>query len=151
MKSFKDYILEKKVAKKSPEVAEAQSLLRQAQARLHDLHSLSLDPQNAPFRFESGYEVLREALQAFLAKEGFKPYSHEAVFCFGFERGLLSEAEYFKADRFRRIRNDINYRGKLVTVEEARELLVFIDTVVPKLEHQFQDKTILSSPNIKVP
>ncbi len=138
MKSFQDYLKEKKVHKKTIELAEARSLIRQAKERLTDLGDLPLTERNAAFRFEDGYEILREALQAFLALEGYKPYSHEAVFAFALERRFLSEAEFHKVDRYREIRNDINYRGKIVTVEETEELISLVRTIFPKLEKEFE-------------
>ena len=83
MKEFKELVREGKVEKRTPDFAEAESLLQQAKERLNDLLTLSLNEQNASFRFESAYESLREALQAFLAKRGYKPYSHEAIIAFG--------------------------------------------------------------------
>lgn len=149
MKHFQEFISSGKVQKRNIEPAEARSLFSQAQERLADLKTLPLHDKNASFRFEDAYEVLREALQAFLALEGYKPYSHEAVFCFAFERHLISEAEYYKLDRFREIRNDINYRGKLVTVNDTQELLHSVEKLLPTLKPKFEeqeDKNILSSP-----
>jgi len=140
MKSFQDYLKEKKVHKKTIELAEAQSLFHQAQERFADLAGLPLTEKNAAFRFEDGYEIVREALQAFLALEGYKPYFHEAVFIFALERHLLSEAEYHRVDRYREIRNDINYRGKLLMIEEAKELLNAVKSILPKLEKEFEKR-----------
>ena len=137
MKEFQAYLKEGKVKKKRIEIAEAQSLITQSKERMADLHHLPLTEKNASFRFEDGYEALREALQAFLALDGYKPYSHEAVFCYALEQNLLSEAQYHQADRYREIRNDINYRGKIVTVEEAKELIEFVETLLPILENNF--------------
>ncbi len=141
MKSFQEHLKENKVKKKAADPAEGRSLFRQAEERLADLQHLPLTEKNAPFRFEDGYEVLREALQAFLALEGYKPYSHEAVFCFAAERHLLSEAEYHAADRYREMRNDINYRGKTVLMEEAQELIDFVKALLPLLGKKLEKKS----------
>jgi len=103
MKSFIEYLKEKKVQKQSPDPAEARSLFLQAEARLTDLKSLPIHETNASFRFEAAYEAIREALQAFLAREGYKPFSHEAVFAFAFESKLLSEKEMHRVDLYREI------------------------------------------------
>ncbi len=139
MKAFKAFIEEGKVVKKHPDPSEAGSLFAQAKARLEDLRALSLAEANAPFRFEDAYEVLREAIQAFLSLQGYKPYSHEAVFAFALEHGLLSEGRARTADRYREIRNDISYRGKRVTVDEVEEILAFVGEVMPFLEKRFRD------------
>ena len=137
MKEFIEFTKEGKVIKMRPDPAEARSLFAQSKERLADIKTLPLNERNAPFRFEEGYEALREALHAFMAQEGYKPYSHEAIFSFAMEKKLLAESEIMKADRYREIRNDINYRGKSVTVEEAMELISFINLHIPLLEKNF--------------
>ncbi len=137
MKTFAEFVKEGNAVKASPDPAEARSLFSQAKERLLDIQSLPLNERNASFRFEDAYEVIREALQAFLAIEGYKPYSHEAVLSFALERKILSEAGIRRSDRYREIRNDINYRGKTVTLEEAREIISFAALTVPELEKKF--------------
>ncbi len=135
MKTFKEYLTEKKVNVQSPDPAEAESLLNQAQARLADLLSLSLNEKNASFRFESAYECLREAVQSFMAREGYKPYSHEAVVVYAAEKGLLNEKEAISFDRYREKRNDLNYRGQKLTLEDAKEIITFAKNTLLKLRN----------------
>lgn len=138
MKTFDDCLREGKVQRRSPNPAEARSLLSQSKDRFSDLKNLPLNENNASFRFEDAYEAIREALQSFLSLEGYKPYSHEAVFSFALERSLLSEADAARADRYREIRNDINYKGKKVTAEETKEVIMFAERVLPYLEKKLQ-------------
>ncbi len=137
MKAFADFIAEGKVQKRSSGPAEARSLFVQSKERLADLQSLPIEERNAQFRFEDAYEVLREALQSFLALEGYKAYSHEAVFSFAYEKRIMSELDVMKADRYREIRNDINYRGKKVGVDETKEIISFVKKVLPDIENKF--------------
>lgn len=140
MKTFVEFIKEGKVVKQSSDSAEARSLFLQAQQRLKDLLSLPLHDENASFRFESAYEVLREALQSFLALAGFKPYSHEAIFAFVREEKLISEGEFQRIDRYREMRNDLNYRGKPLVVEEAQEVMSFVKQMLPRLKKEFEKR-----------
>lgn len=137
MKTFKEYLEENKVKRGSPDISGARSLAKQAVERLADLKSLPLKSSNASFRFESAYECLREAIQSFMAKKGFKPYSHEAVIVFAQENGLLNEKEVRNLDRYREKRNDINYRAQKIEVEEAKEIIIFAKEVVLRLEKRF--------------
>ncbi len=137
MKTFKEFVHEGKVHKKSPDPAEARSLFQQAKERYADLQSLPLTEKNSSFRFEDAYECLREALQAFLSLEGYKPFSHEAIFSFAEEKGILQESQAARADRYREIRNDINYRGKKVTMEETKEIINFVKNALSFLEEKF--------------
>ena len=137
MKQFKEFIKEGKVKSGSSDPAEARSLFRQAKERFADLVALPLSDGNAPFRFETAYEVLREALQAFLSWGGYSVYSHEAVVYFAFEKHILSEAQSMRVDRYREIRNDINYRCVKVTVDETKEIIRFVKEILPILEQKF--------------
>tara|TARA_Y100000310_G_scaffold311030_1_gene356914 strand:- start:2137 stop:2565 length:429 start_codon:yes stop_codon:yes gene_type:complete len=139
MKSFKEYILNKKVKKRSPDPAEARSLILQATERMKDLINLPLNEGNASFRFEDAYEALREALQSFISLAGYKSYSHEAIVSFAFENKLLSEAQTNRADRYREIRNDINYRGKRIIIEEANEIIKFVEDLLPVLKSKLDE------------
>jgi len=134
MKKFEEYLLEGKVQKRTPNPSEAKSLMMQARDRIADLKSQSLKESNASFRFEDGYEAIREALQAFLSIRGFKPYSHEAVIAFAIKERLISQSDIMASDRYREIRNDINYKGKKVTVNDAKEVIKFADRIIPLLE-----------------
>ena len=140
MKNFKEYLNEGKVLKKTPDPGEARSLFIQAKERFSDLRQLSLNEKNASFRFEAAYEALREAVQSFLSNEGYKSYSHEAIFSYALDYGLLSEVNAVKADRYREIRNDINYRGKKVTEQEAKDMIHFVRDILLTLEKRFQEK-----------
>lgn len=139
MISFKDYIALKKVKVGSPDLAQALSLFRQAKLRLQDVEQLSITLENASFRFEDMYESVREAIQAFMAREGYKPYSHEAVVAFANEKNLLNESELATLNRYRIIRHDITYRAQTTTVEETTEALSFSQRVIKKLEKVFTE------------
>lgn len=137
MKPFREFLLEGKALTRSPDPAEAASLLLQAERRLSDIITLPLNESSASFRFEHAYEAIREALQAFLSMEGYKSYSHEAIFSFAQEKHLAPEMDMLRADRYREIRNDINYRGKRATVTEAKEIIAFAERILPLLRKRF--------------
>ena len=133
MKSFNEFVKEMKVKKGEPDKAMARSLFEQATNRLSDLKTLPLNEANASFRFEDAYECIREAVQSFMAKEGYKPYSHEAVVSYAVEKQLLNEAETATFDRYREIRNDITYRGQKTTIDETKEAIDFSEKIINKL------------------
>lgn len=138
MKKFSEFIAEGKVKTGSKDPAEARSLFEQAQNRLIDVKNIKLTEQNAAFRFEDIYECMREALQAFMAVQGYKPYSHEAVIAFAQENKLITEAESAALDRYRTIRNDITYRGEKTTTEETAQALNFAEQLLNKLKTNFK-------------
>lgn len=142
MKSFQEFIKEGKVIKQSPDKAESSSLFKQAEERLADLITLPISERNASFRFEDAYEVLREATQAFLSAEGYKSYSHEALFSFAKERKLLTESDVIRSNQYRETRNDINYRAKKVTKEEAEEIIAFTKKIMKALKEKHQNPNL---------
>ncbi|MFH2021383.1 MAG: hypothetical protein ABIJ34_08285 [archaeon] len=134
MRSFEEFLAEGKVVRGVPDPSESGSLKKQAIMRINDLKLLPIGEQNASFRFESAYESIREILQSYLAADGYKAYSHEAIIAFAKENSIISEADAFEANRIRQIRNDINYRAKLVTPYEAKEAIDFADKIINKLK-----------------
>ena len=137
MKTVEAFVNEGKVRRGSRDPAEARSLFSQSEQRLADVKMIRLTELNAPFRFEDVYEALRESVQAFMALEGLKPYSHEAVIAFAGERRLLTEPEVARLDRYREIRNDIAYRGEKTTVQETCDALTFAEDVIKRLRQAF--------------
>ena len=135
MKPFKEYITEGKVKIDYPDSAMAKSLFLQARIRLADLNKLQITDKNASFRFESAYETIREAVQSAMAKEGYKPYSHEATVSYAADKNILNESETATFDRYREIRNDINYRGEKTTIQNAKEAIKFAKKVLSKIRN----------------
>ena len=70
------------------------------------------------------YDSLREILEAICILHGYKVVSHV---CMGeLIRTLAKDFDYARFDRFRWIRNSINYYGKMVEAEQGKELVVNI-------------------------
>lgn len=138
MKTFKEFVEEGKVKKDQPDKTRAKSMLSQGEARMADLKTLPLNDENAPFRFEDAYEAVREVLQAFMFLEGYNPYSHDAIIVFGYEKGLLTEAEFRRWDRNRKIRNDIHYRSEKTTIEETKDAIGSADELIKGLKKKFE-------------
>lgn len=139
MKSFSTFVAEGQVREGSSNPGEARSLLKQGIAQIEDVQNIPLTQDNAAFRFVDAYEAVRKVLQAFLAQEGFKPYSHEAIIVYGFEQDLLTKTAYKRLDRYRQKRNDINYRAEPATVDEAEEIISFATNLISRLEDMFED------------
>mgnify|MGYP001560886570 FL=1 len=74
------------------------------------------------------YDVLRSILEAISSIKGYKIYSHEAFT--SFLKELKEETLSRKFDRFRKIRNSINYYGKDISVEETRENIKEIKNMI---------------------
>lgn len=134
MKSFREYVRDGKVKTGQTSSAEADSLRKQAVNRFEqEIQNVEINDKNATFKFEGAYEVLRQLLQSFMAEEGYKPYSHEAIIAYSKENGLISEKEADELDRYRRLRNDIRYRGETTNLKRAKRIVELAETKLKEL------------------
>lgn len=92
--------------------------------------------ENADLVLEDAYEAIREMIDAFLVKKGFKSYSHEASIAYAQENLDISEAEASKLDKFRKLRNDSKYRGEDVKKSEGQDCLQTAKKLIPRLEDE---------------
>ena len=116
---FEDFIKQKQVRKATKDIELAKSLINTAHKDLEFLDSLQINSNSARKIMVNYYDVLRSVLEAISAIEGYKIYSHEAFTYFLKEKG--EEQISIKFDRFRKIRNSINYYGQDISVDETTE------------------------------
>lgn len=111
----------------------AKSLLKMSQRRISFISTVKLSDLNAPIILSESYEALREVCEAVLAVKGYKVYSHECITAF-LKEVLQDDLIAAGFDRYRKIRNSINYYGNIVTKEETLKGLKDINELVEKLE-----------------
>ena len=100
----------------------ATSLIKTSKKKAAVNDQLSLVEETIEAKISLGYDSVRELLEALALQKGFKIYNH--VCYTAFLKEFLNEevvGEVF--DEVRQARNDINYYGKEVSVEEARMIL----------------------------
>ncbi len=131
---FQFYVDNGLVKKTAPNRENAAALMARARARLEYVREQRIERSSAPFIFEDVYEVLREASQALMELEGYKPYSHEAQIAF--LRDVRGFPEHFVSmfDRLRILRNKCMYGAAYVSVETCKEALGFAASVLPELK-----------------
>lgn len=97
------------------------SLKGSSEKKLESANRLNLDETTATSIISLCYESLRELLEALSIKNGFKIYNREC-YC-AFLNEIIKE-ENFAAlfDKFRKIRNGINYYGKDLSSDDAQNL-----------------------------
>ena len=79
------------------------------------------------------YDALREYLECISIENGYKIYNHECYTAFLKEILKMSrEADSF--DKLRKIRNGINYYGRLVNKEEANQIISDLKTLIKKFK-----------------
>ncbi len=131
---FSDFIESGQAKKALPDAQLAKSLVATADSDLKFLKGLEINENSARKIMSNYYDVLRSILEAIAATRGYKIYSHEAFTLFLKEMGEEIAAEKF--DRFRRIRNGINYYGKNISIEETKENI----SEIAKLIEYFRKK-----------
>lgn len=138
MNDFQHYLQQKRVHKASPNKELAASLLKSVKDR--EKLTLRLDVKEySRMVFENVYDCLRELLDALLALDGYKSYSHEAAISylklFGVSESIISDL-----DRFRAARNDSKYYGKIPSLENAEEIKKFYENNKPIILNLVQEK-----------
>lgn len=115
--------LRKQEAKQiKPDSEMALSLTKASANKALSSQLLKLQEETATSKISLSYDSVRELLEAIALQQGFKLYNH---ICYvGFLKEILKEenlAEEF--DELRKIRNDINYYGKDVSLIETKAVL----------------------------
>ena len=98
------------------------SLIKESLKKLKTNELISLNEITASTKITTVYDSLRELLEALALQKGYKVYNHECYSVF-LNHVLGLEKESFDFDKFRRIRNSINYYGKSITVDDAEEMI----------------------------
>jgi hypothetical protein len=133
--SFKDFIREGVARKTTKDNLLIKSLVKTSEEDLKFISKLELTEISARKIMSNYYDILRAILEALAILKGYKIYSHEAFTSFLEFIGEKNISEQF--DRFRRIRNQINYYGKDISVEEVRENSEKIEILINKIKNKY--------------
>ena len=98
------------------------SLVKSGENKLKTNKRIELDETTASTKVSIVYESLREVLEALAMKKGFKIYNHEC-FCSFLDEVLKDKTYSLKFDKFRKLRNQINYYGKETSTREAKIII----------------------------
>lgn len=130
-----DFIAKGQVKKSTVNISLVKSLIKNSEKDLRFLNTLKIDEDSARKVMSNYYDLLRSILEAVSSLEGYKIYQHEAFTYYLKEKeeGLLAE----KFDRFRKIRNGINYYGKDISIEEVKENVKEIVKIVSEIKEKY--------------
>jgi hypothetical protein len=99
----------------------AKSLLEMSMTKENAVKDSRLSEKNISAYIPMAYDSLREVLEAICIMHGYKVTSHVCI-----EKLLVSIhpwVSFREFDRFRHIRNSINYYGKKIGLDEGREII----------------------------
>lgn len=108
------------------------SLIKESEKKVKVNDLLQLDEITASSKLCIVYDSLREILEAIANKHRYKIYNHECYSSFLHEVLLLKE-ESIDFDKFRKIRNSINYYGKQIEINDIENLISEILNLRKKL------------------
>lgn len=119
---FEEYIERGNVREESIDPSKSRSLLKRSRSKFETMEKLKLDENTATDYLENIYESCKMLVQSLMAAKGFKPYSHEAIIAYALDRADIGMVNANSLNRYRKLRNDIAYRGEIATVKEAKDI-----------------------------
>ena len=126
--------LEQGYAKKVPSDAlRAKSLLKSADDTLLTVKEILLKEHNYKSIIRELYEAMRQYCEAIGYLKGYKFLSHESITYF-LDEILHENSISIIFDRYRKIRNGINYYGRDVSLETVEKALTEIPVTIKKLQ-----------------
>ncbi len=105
--------------------AKINSLIHAAETNARVIQMLVLNEDSATPLFRELYESIRQLGDAEWWLEGYEPTDHETSLESLKHMDIKDKISLNSLDRFRKIRNDANYRGYRVPQRQAEEILTF--------------------------
>lgn len=119
---FDTYVERGNVRERDADPPVARSLYDRAQRKFHNMERLGIHQGTATDYLENVYEAVKMLIQAFMALDGYSPYSHEAIIAYAIDYLDIDGATANRFDKYRKLRNDVAYRGDVATEREAEEV-----------------------------
>ncbi|MBN2052945.1 hypothetical protein JW756_05555 [Candidatus Woesearchaeota archaeon] len=121
-------------ARKVPvDILRAKNITLSSKQAIATAKTIILTKESAKSIFRELYEGLREYCDALGYIKGYKFQTHECI-AFFIREILKEEVLANKFDRYRKLRNGINYYGETIEEETVKEALKEIPELVRKLE-----------------
>jgi hypothetical protein len=131
--SFENSLREGKAKRIIPNKMRASSLFSSSLQAVETAKIIQLNQNTSKSILRELYEGLREYCEAIGFLEGYKFLDHESITYF--LRDILKEEPISKKfDRYRKLRNGINYYGDDINIETVKEAVIEIPKLVRELE-----------------
>src|SRR3989338_1001788 len=102
------------------------SLLNAIEKNISAVKKINMNEDNSTIIFKEVYDAIRQIADAFWWLEGYEVLrDHDASFTVLKDIEVSQKFKINYIERFKKIRNDANYRGFLVSIEQAQEILDF--------------------------
>ena len=131
--NFENSLVDGKAKKVMPNKIRASSLFKSSIQAIETARVIQLNQNTLKSILRELYEGLREYCEAIGYLRGYKFLDHESIGYF--LRDILKEQSVFmKFDRYRRLRNGINYYGEDIDIETVKEAIIEIPKLIKELE-----------------
>ena len=131
--NFENSLNEGKVRKVMSNRIRASSLFKSSIQAVETAKEIKLEQHTLKSVLRELYEGLREYCEAIGYLKGYKFLDHESIGYF--LRDVLKEnSVYVKFDRYRKLRNGINYYGDDIDLETVKEAVTEIPKIIKDLE-----------------
>ncbi len=107
------------------DMARVKSILKSAETNAVVVSKIPLSEDSATVIFREMYESIRQLGDAQWWLLGYEPLNHAVCLEILKEADIKDKVKLNHLARFKKIRNDINYRGFIVSVAQAQEILEF--------------------------
>ena len=136
--NFENSLREGKVKKVTPNKIRASSLLKSSTQAIETAKAIQLSTNTSKTILREFYEGLREYCEAIGYLDGYKFLDHESIGFF--IRDILKDQSLFKKfDRYRKLRNGINYYGEDIDIETLKEAITEIPEMIKELKKYSKD------------
>ena len=131
--NFENSLIEGKVKKIMPNRIRSSSLFKSSIQAIETAKIIQLNSNTLKSVLRELYEGLRECCEAIGYLRGYKFLDHESITCF-LKEILKEEVISKKFDRYRKLRNGVNYYGEDVDMETVKEAIKEIPLLVKELK-----------------
>ena len=135
--SFQEYIEEGKAKRVPTNSIRARSLVKSSEQAIITAKAIHLTEISSKTIFRELYEGLREYCEAIGYLKGYKFLDHLSITYF-LQDILKQKALAMKFDRYRKLRNSINYYGEGINASTVKEALEEIPKIINSLKEQFK-------------
>jgi hypothetical protein len=114
------------------------SLIEMSKIKEDSVNNARVDETNISAYVSMAYDSLRETLEALCILKGYKVTSH---ICLGeLLKSLIPDFDFNSFDRFRYIRNGINYYGTKIDYKQGKEIILKMFKLKSEIiKHQLKD------------
>jgi hypothetical protein len=138
--SLQGYLERSNVREEDPDPAQASRLWKRAGSKFETMERLGIDEETATDYVENVYDSCKMLIQSLMSANGFKPYSHEAIIAYAIDELDLDMVNVHSMNRYRKLRNDIAYRGEIATTDEAKNVKDLYHELRSELEPKIEEE-----------